>query len=328
MRSAHRLPAAALIVGLMVAALAFTPARALASFPGANGRIAFDDFVTNQIYAINPDGSGLAQLTHEPSDRVAFLPSWSPDGSRVLFTVNNLSTGVPSIWMMDADGAHQHQVASDAPGYRDYQPLFTSTGHIVFSRCKPNNGVCAIWIMRVDGTDKQPITPFKEGSREAVDFDPSVSPDGHRVAYTAFGQNGITAQVRVVRVDGTGNHAVSPPAVEAGHPGWSPDGTRITFTSNRPGIHSNVYTMAADGSDITRLTHTAYPNNSFASVYSPDGGQIAYSSDRRYPDLCCVDLFVMNADGSHQHLVHTGLQGILDVAWGPAPPVRPRAGGG
>jgi Tol biopolymer transport system component len=316
------------MVGLMVGALAFTPARALAAFPGSNGRIAFEDFVTHQIYAINPDGSGLAQLTHEPSDRHAFLPSWSPDGSRVLFTVVDLSNGAVRIWTMNADGSDQHQVTSDAPGYRDYQPRDTGTGHIVFSRCKPNNGVCAIWIMRADGTDKQPITPFKEGTREAVDFDPSVSPDGHQVAYTAFGQSGITAQVRVVSVNGTGNHAVSPPAIEAGRPDWSPDGTRITFTSNRPGIHSNVYTMAADGSDITKLTHTAYPNNSFASAYSPDGRRIAFSNDRRYPDLCCEDLFVMNADGSQQHLVHTGLQGILDVAWGPAPPVRARAGGG
>jgi Tol biopolymer transport system component len=318
MKRGHRLPVAALIVGLVLGGLAFAPARALATFPGSNGRIAFDDFTTHQIYAVNPDGSALLQLTHQPSGHAAFLPSWSSDGSRILFTVVNPSNGTIRIWVMRSDGSHQRQVASDAPGYRDYGPHYTPDGaRIVFSRCKPDDGVCALWIMRADGTGMQPITPFKEGPHEAVDFNPSVSPDGQRVAYTAFGQNGITAQIRIVRLDGSGNHAVSPPVLEAGHPDWSPDGSRITFMSNTPGIHNNVYTMAADGSDITQLTTTRYPNNSFLPAYSPEGNKIAMSTDRRYPDLCCVDLFVMDADGSHQHLVRTGLQGVIDVAWGP-----------
>ena len=317
MKSAHRAPAAALIVGLVVGALALVPARALATFPGSTGRIAFDDYTTHQVYSVNPDGSALVQLTHVPSGHAAFLPSWSPDGSRIVFTVVNPSSSTIRIWIMQADGSHQRQLMSDAPGYRDFQPQYApDAAHIVFSRCLPNNGVCAIWIMRADGTGKQPITPYLVGPHEANQFDPSVSPDGQRVVYTAFGQNGITAQLRMVRLDGTGNHAISPPALEAGHPDWSPDGTRISFTSNRPGIHSNIYTMAADGTDIIQLTSTGYPNNSFSSVYSPDGSQIALSSDRRYPDLCCTDLFVMNADGSHQHLVHVGLPGIVDVAWG------------
>jgi Tol biopolymer transport system component len=319
MRSAHRVRAAALLVGLLVGALALMPARAFATFPGSSGRILFDDFMTQQLYSVNPDGSALAQLTHLPSGDAPALPAWSPDGSRIVFNLGNPSKGNVRIWIMHADGSHQRQLATDAPGYLDFEPEYTPDGtHIVFSRCLPNNGVCAIWIMRTDGTGNQPITPYKVGTHEASDFDPSVSPDGNHVAYTAFGQNGITAQIRIVRLDGTGNHALSPPAIEAGHPDWSPDGTRITFTSSRPGIHSNIYTMRADGTDIIQLTNTPYPNNSFSSVYSPAGSRIAFSSDRRYSDLCCLDLFVMDADGSHQHMLHLSLQGIVDVAWGPA----------
>jgi Tol biopolymer transport system component len=319
MRSAHRVRVAALLVGLLIAALALTPARALATFPGSPGRIVFDDYMTQQLYSVNPDGSGLAQLTHLPSGDSPSLPAWSPDGSRIVFTLVNSSTGTIRIWIMHADGSHQRQLASDAPGYLDFQPRYTPDGaHIVFARCQPNFGVCAIWIMHADGTGKRAITPYKVGTHEASDFDPSVSPDGDHVAYTALGQNGITAQVRIVRLDGTGNHAISPPAIEAGHPDWSPDGTRITFTSNRPGINSNIYTMRADGTGIIQLTNTLYPNNSFASVYSPAGSRIAFSSDRGYPDLCCNNLFVMAVDGSHQHMLHLGLHGIVNVAWGPA----------
>ena len=49
----------AAIVGLV-----FPGTAARATFPGVDGRIAFSDFITGQIYAMNPDGSGLVQLTH------------------------------------------------------------------------------------------------------------------------------------------------------------------------------------------------------------------------------------------------------------------------
>ena len=45
----------------------------------------------------------------------------------------------------------------------------------------------------------------------------------------------------------------------------------------------------------------------FAPTYSPDGTSIAFISDRRHPDLCCNDLFVANADGTHMRRIPTGL---------------------
>jgi len=57
MKTAHRVRAAGLFAGLLVGALALMPARALATFPGSTGRIAFDDYMTQQLYAVNPDGT-------------------------------------------------------------------------------------------------------------------------------------------------------------------------------------------------------------------------------------------------------------------------------
>src|SRR6516164_10542124 len=125
--SARLAVTAALAVGCLTISIApalaagsQTTGRAAASAPAASlpadGRIAFSDYVTQQIYTINPDGTGLAQLTHEPAPRIAARwPNWSPDGSRILFVRFNTSNGAGRIWIMNANGTGQHQLTSDAP---------------------------------------------------------------------------------------------------------------------------------------------------------------------------------------------------------------------
>jgi Tol biopolymer transport system component len=79
-------------------------------------------------------------------------------------------------------------------------------------------------------------------------------------------------------------------------PAWSPDGTKIAFSSSRDGVNGNqVYVMDADGSNQVRLTAPEEGQN-FGPAWSPDGTQIAFTSDRG-PDW---DVFTMNADGSGQ----------------------------
>ena len=320
-RAVAALLALAVAASLAAAGLTITVSPATAAGPPATGRIAFWDFVTNQIYAVNPDGTGLTPLTHEPPGFSAQGPSGSSDGSRILFARVRLSNGMGRIWIMNADGTGQRQLASDAPGYRDYQPRYTPDGRqIVFMRCSPNDGLCAIWIMRSDGTHRHLIVPFIEPPNETNNFFPNVSADGQRITFTRFGFHGIIAQVWVARIDGTHAHPVTAPRLEGGQAAWSRDG-HIAFASNCCRPQSSIYAMRANGTGVTRLATTRWPTDNFGPAYSPDGRQIAFSSDRRHPDLCCEELFVMRADGSHQHLVDTGIQGVIGVAWGTAPPV-------
>ena len=60
-------------------------------------------------------------------------------------------------------------------------------------------------------------------------------------------------------------------------PFWSPDGTKIAFTSDRDG-YEEIYTMNVDGTNQTNISN----NNSYEYTpsWSPDGSKIEFNSDR------------------------------------------------
>jgi hypothetical protein len=71
---------------------------------------------------------------------------------------------------------------------------------------------------------------------------------------------------------------------------------------------------------LRRLTHPAYPNNDILPSPLPAGDRVVFVSDRRHPDICCNDLYVMRSDGSGLHRVPTGdLNGVGNPDWGSAP---------
>ena len=78
-------------------------------------------------------------------------------------------------------------------------------------------------------------------------------------------------------------------------PSWSPDGSKIVFCSDRSG-DIEIYTVAADGSDLTRLTREegrdAHPS------WSPDGRTLVFQSPRDGTSSDDVDLYLMAPDGS------------------------------
>lgn len=76
---------------------------------------------------------------------------------------------------------------------------------------------------------------------------------------------------------------------------------KIAYTSNRDGV-DEIWVINVDGTGNTRLTTTTSANRN--PTWSPDGTQIAFSSDRNGN---AKQIFRMNADGSNQ--VYTGATG-------------------
>jgi len=84
------------------------------------------------------------------------------------------------------------------------------------------------------------------------------SPDGTRIAYTAFGLT--TSDIWVMSADplagqggGSPVNLTDTPDVDEGFPAWSPDGTHIAYTTRRDG-NNEIYVMNADGTNPSRWT--------------------------------------------------------------------------
>jgi TolB protein len=83
-------------------------------------------------------------------------------------------------------------------------------------------------------------------------------------------------------------------------PRWSPDGSRIVWTSTRDGgWDTEIWAMDADGTNQVALTQNEAPD--YAPAFSPDGTKVAWSVDDQ--EFFDFDIWLMDADGSNQHNV-------------------------
>jgi len=82
----------------------------------------------------------------------------------------------------------------------------------------------------------------------------AVSPDAKRIAFTRI-EPGRMEQIFVMDIDGTNVRRVSRGDFYDYLPRWSPDGTRLAFTSSRDGT-TGVYSMRVDGTDVVDLSRT------------------------------------------------------------------------
>ena len=310
--------AIALAVGVLAAA---GPAHA--SFPGANGKIAFARFLPGSgyhIYTMNPDGSGVTPLTD--GDTFDLRPAYSADGERIVFSRRLAGASRSQIWVMNADGSGQAPLTTD-PAFDEDDPQFSPDGdRVVFERMVA--GRPQVFVMNADGSGASQLT--FAGPQDAQSFDPSFSPDGSQIAF-ARRVPPAQSEIWVMNADGTGQRAVTSATANTSDfsPSFSPDGLRVAFDRALLGTPNdeNVYAVNLDGSGLGQLTNG--PGQDLEPAFSPDGTKIVVDrQDQTYSQYS--DIVVAGSSGLDQPVTpltqNSSANGVYDSSpdWQPLNP--------
>lgn len=166
----------------------------LRSFFSPDGtRIAFVS-ESDDIMVMNADGSDVTRLTE---GLYAFDPSWSPDGSKILFGSSGMP---PHIQLMNLDGTDVEQLA------RGYSPNWSRDGSKIAFQLSGPDGTniwgTNIWVMNADGSS---VTNLTERPGHALQ--PSWSPDGWKIAFSGGEDEDFV--LYVMNADGTGRVRVA-----------------------------------------------------------------------------------------------------------------------
>ncbi len=200
------------------------------------------------LFIIRTDGTTITRITTNAEDK---LPTWSPDGGRLLFASTKDQPGHPKrIYIIDpvrfgGSKIVEGKAIVSGPGtvQADYA-TWMPDGRIAYQGCdysvEPMD--CGLFVVGSGGG------PFTRLTRNAQDTAPSGY--GGRIAYMSNRDGNW--EIYIVNDDGTGLKRLTNNASEDGLPVWAPDGKTIAFVSNEDGPWA-VWAMNPDGSARRKL---------------------------------------------------------------------------
>jgi Tol biopolymer transport system component len=314
------------LVFLLAFSLAGAGAAAdLASKAESSGTIVFTrsrDEATH-IYAVNPDGTGLTQLTNTSSGEYSPIPS--PDGKLIAFH----SDDTPPSKVMNADGSGQRPLTGCSTiragawspdssmlvceaGYeKGLAVADVASGAVTpltpggqYPSWSPDGRTIAfidrerVWAVPAAGG-----APRRLGNRK-IDEEaaPSWSPDSQRLAYMASAGTKYRQDLFTIGANGSGERRLVQDISDFQTPQWSPEGSLIAFVKVLPHSVSAVYTVRPDGTGLKRISVSRGGESSSDPAWSADGASLLYTR-WRYRFGGGTDVFVTTLGAGAGHAV-------------------------
>jgi Tol biopolymer transport system component len=212
---------------------------------GQERRYAWDYDPEMDLYVRGAQTGSLRRLTNARGyDAEA---SYSPDGQWIVFSSTR------DAYNRELSAGEQRQLASD-PSY---------FGEIYLMRADPD-GSGVRRLTRVPGYDGGPF----------------FTPDGSRIVWRRFDEQGLIADVWTMNLDGTDQRQITSFAAMSWAPYVHPSGRYIIFSSNKLGFENfELFLVDIDGrKEPVRVTHAEGFDG--LPVPSPDGRQLAWTSNR------------------------------------------------
>ena len=241
-----------------------------------------DMFQDSEICLINPDGSGYQRITD--NTWLDAYPSWSPDGTKILFLSWSDYPDYPDntldIFVMDSNGTNVVELYDS--GDHDADSHWVGT-QIVFTRNSQ------IWIMDDNGTNARQVTDFELAGQQGNanlplgDYDPRLNPSGTIICFDRMVDDQSASgnyNFYTINVNGTGEKAITDTGWQQFMAEWSHAGDLLLFlvaAKGGGGIY-DLYTMNPDGSDLTNITPTNWLTEFLCShgIYSYDDSNIYF----------------------------------------------------
>ncbi len=243
-------------------------------------------------------------LTSPPNPSVIDTrPRFSPDGKTLAFVRRFGTSAATDIYTIPVAGGEPQRLTFDKVWVYglDWTP---DLAYILFS--SERLGGMRLWKVPTFGGEPEPLSVGQGGAMW-----PSLSRDGHRLAYTQWSGDTNIWQYAIPPASARGmppTKLIASTQMDVAQQ-FSPDGKRIVFASTRSGS-SEIWVCDSDGSKPRQLTFFGGPMAG-SPRWSPDGRQIAFDAVPEGHD----DIFVVNSEGGQPRRLTTDTSNDYVPSW-------------
>lgn len=236
------------------------------------------------IFRVEADGSGLVQLTDDPSDDSN--PAWSPDGTRIAFS--STRSGAGDIYVMNADGGELERL-TDHRAYEGAPRWSPDGGSLLFEA--EREGVSQIY--RLDIDRRRSVRLTDSATRK---LGPVYAPDAQSIVFMELGPAGW--RLTLMDWESWGTQSLTEGASSC-RPAFSPDGSMLAYVSSRAREKADVWLrqMGRQGEPVAWRVPTRPDAYNYDPSFSPDGRTLAIASTRVRGEQEDWDLFLVDVNG-------------------------------